>query len=68
LRFGSSGDRVSELQERLLARPEGASVIKSGVFDWKTLGGVLRWQKENKLAPSGIIAAEAAAKLGLNWS
>ena len=68
LRFGSSGDRVSELQERLLARPEGAGVTKSGVFDWKTLGGVLRWQKENKLAPSGIIAVEAAAKLGLNWS
>jgi endonuclease G len=68
LRFGSSGDRVSELQEKLLAGPEGAGMTKSGVFDVKTLGGVLRWQKENKLAPSGIIAVEAAAKLGLNWS
>ena len=68
LRFGASGERVSELQERLLARPEGAGVTKSGIIDGKTLGGVLRWQKENKLSPSGIIAAEAAAKLGLDWS
>jgi peptidoglycan hydrolase-like protein with peptidoglycan-binding domain len=59
---------VSALQEKLGALPEGAKVVKSGVFDTKTLGGVLRWQKENKLSPSGIIAADAAAKLGLNWS
>ena len=68
LRFGSSGERVLELQDKLLARPEGAGVTRTGVFDWKTLGGVLRWQKENKLSPSGIIAAEAAAKLALHWS
>jgi hypothetical protein len=68
LRFGSSGDRVLELQDKLVALPEGAGVTRTGVFDWKTLGGVLRWQKENKLSPSGIIAAEAATKLQLNWS
>jgi hypothetical protein len=68
LRFGSSGELVSALQEKLGALPGGAKVGKSGVFDAKTLGGVLRWQKENKLSPSGIIASDAAAKLGLIWS
>jgi hypothetical protein len=68
LRFGSSGDRVSELQEKLAVLPAGAGVQKSGVYDWKTLGGVLRWQKENKLAPSGLIAAQTAQMLGLTWS
>jgi hypothetical protein len=51
-----------------LTLPEGMKVVKSGVFDAKTLGGVLRWRKENKLPPSRIIASDAAAKLGLNWS
>ena len=68
LRFGASGEGVSELQEKLAALPEGARVQKTGVFDWKTLGGVLRWQKENKVAPTGIIAAQTAAVLGLKWS
>jgi hypothetical protein len=68
LRFGSSGESVSALQDKLLALPEGSKVVKSGVFDAKTLGGVLRWQTANKLSPNGIIASDAAAKLGLNWS
>jgi len=68
LRFGASGDRVSELQEKLAALPQGAQVQKTGVFDWKTLGGVLRWQKENKVAPTGLISVQAAASLGLKWS
>ena len=67
LRFGASGDGVSELQEKLAAQP-GGGVAKTGVFDWKTLGGVLRWQKDNQLAPTGILVAETAAKLGLRWS
>jgi hypothetical protein len=68
LRFGSSGQGVSDLQEKLAALPAGKGVNKTGVFDRATLGGVIRWQVENKIVPSGIIVAETAAKFGLNWT
>jgi hypothetical protein len=68
LRFGSSGELVSVLQEKLGTVSEGTKSVRSGVFDAKTLGSVLRWQKDNKLSPNGIIASDAAAKLGLNWT
>jgi hypothetical protein len=67
LRFGASGAKVSELQARL-AREGQEGLAPTGVFDWKTLGAVLRWQKAAKLAPTGLIAAEAANRLGLKWA
>jgi hypothetical protein len=69
LRFGSSGAGVSELQEKLAALGDvGKGVSKTGVVDRATLGGIIRWQVENKLAPIGFIWSETAAKLGLNWT
>jgi len=39
---------------------------ETGVVDRKTLGAVIRWQGEKKLAPTGIVAAELATSLGLS--
>jgi hypothetical protein len=68
LRYGSSGEAVVELQEKLAGQPAGAGVDKTGVFDRKTLGAVIRWQVEQKMAPTGTIAAAAASSLGLKWT
>jgi endonuclease G len=68
LRFGAKGDGVLELQEKLAALKEGSGVTKTGVFDRKTLGAVIRWQVEGKIAPTGIITADTAATLGLKWT
>jgi hypothetical protein len=65
LRFGASGAGVSELQGKLGDRAKGS---KGGIFDRATLGGVIRWQVENKFAPTGLIWSETAAKLGLTWT
>lgn len=65
LRYGSSGPAVAQLQEKLGAAAAGAA---PGRFDRKTLGAVIRWQAEKKMAPTGIVAAQAAAALGLDWS
>lgn len=68
LRYGASGDGVKELQEKLAAQPGVTGVDKSGIFDRKTLGAVIRWQGQKKLAPTGIVAAETAKSLGLRWA
>jgi hypothetical protein len=68
LRYGSSGNGVTELQEKLEAQPGAKGVNKTGVFDRATLGAVIRWQGENKLAPTGIVSKQVAASLGLNWT
>jgi endonuclease G len=67
LRYGSSGTPVSELQEKLAAQL-GTPVDKTGTFDRKALGAVIRWQVAKKIAPTGIVAAEGAGLLGLNWT
>ena len=67
LRYGSSGDAVKELQEKLAAQPGATSIDKNGTFDRKTLGAVIRWQSEKKLAPTGLVTSEVASGLGLNW-
>jgi hypothetical protein len=68
LRYGSSGEAVVDLQEKLASQPAGAGIDKTGVLDRKTLGAVIRWQVEKKIAPTGTIAAAAATSLGLKWS
>jgi Putative peptidoglycan binding domain len=68
LRYGSSGPAVAALQDKLSAEPAGAGIEKSGVMDRKTLGAVIRWQVANRVAPTGIVVPETAAKLGLNWT
>jgi hypothetical protein len=55
------------LQEKL-ASQLGTAVDKTGTFDRNTLGAVIRWQVGKKIAPTGIIAAEAARLLELNWT
>ena len=67
LRYGSSGAPVSQLQENL-AGQLGTPVEKTATFDRNTLGAVVRWQVAKKIAPTGIIAAEAARLLNLNWT
>jgi hypothetical protein len=67
LRFGASGTAVNELQSRLVQGGQDG-VAQTGIFDWKTLGAVVRWQKAVKLAPTGLIGAEAAKQLGLQWA
>jgi peptidoglycan hydrolase-like protein with peptidoglycan-binding domain len=67
LRYGSSGPPVTRLQEKLTAEL-GSAVDKTGIFDRNTLGAVIRWQVSKKIAPTGIIAAEAARLLELNWT
>jgi hypothetical protein len=42
-------------------------VDKTGKFDRKTLGALIRWQSEKKLAPTGLVTSEVAMALGLNW-
>lgn len=68
LRFGSQGALVSDLQEKLAGLKVGTDVAKTGVFDRKTLGAVIGWQSEEKMSPTGIIAADTADKLGLKWT
>jgi endonuclease G len=67
LRYGSSGASVTELQEKLAAQL-GTPVDRTGIFDRKTLGAVIRWQVAKKIAPTGIVAADGAGVLGLNWT
>ncbi len=67
LRYGSSGASVSELQDKLAAQL-GTPVDKTGTFDRKTLGAVIRWQVAKKIAPTGIVATEGAGLLGLHWT
>jgi endonuclease G len=67
LRYGSSGPPVARLQEKLAAEL-GTAVNKTGTFDRITLGAVIRWQVSKKIAPTGIIAAETARLLELNWT
>ena len=44
------------------------AVDKTGTYDRKTLGAVIRWQVAKKIAPTGIVAAEVASLPGLNWT
>jgi hypothetical protein len=67
LRFGSSGDLVAQLQEKLPA-PDKGPLAKTGVVDRKTLGAIIRWQSANNMAPTGIVTPDMAKKLGLTWS
>jgi peptidoglycan hydrolase-like protein with peptidoglycan-binding domain len=68
LRFGSSGQDVKALQEQLATQAPNVSVDKTGTVDRKTLGAVIRWQIARKIAPTGIVAADVAASLGLKWT
>ena len=68
LRFGSSGEDVSALQEQLALQAPSLPVDKTGVVDRKTLGAVIRWQIARKIAPTGIVTADVAASLGLKWA
>ena len=68
LRFGSSGEDVSALQEQLALQAPSVPVDKTGVVDRKTLGAVIRWQIARKIAPTGIVTADVAASLGLKWA
>jgi endonuclease G len=68
LRYGAAGDLVNELQDKLAAEIAGAAPAKTGVFDRRTLGRVITWQKDKKTAPTGIISPEAAKMLGLSWA
>lgn len=73
LRVGSNGDKVSELQTKLveqkylIAKEEGRSNV-DGRFGARTAEAVRKFQEAKGLSADGVVGAATAAKLGLNWS
>jgi hypothetical protein len=65
LRYGSSGELVSQLQSKLAAANVGFNVTPDGSFSRKTVGAVIRWQIANNLPTTAIIAKREADIMGL---
>lgn len=73
LRVGSNGEKVSELQRKLVekkylvAEEEGHANV-DGRFGDRTFRAVRKFQETEGLASDGVVGAATAAKLGLDWS
>ncbi|MCB9948393.1 MAG: peptidoglycan-binding protein [Rhodospirillaceae bacterium] len=67
LRFGSGGDLVNELQQRLNEKGYDVGVV-DGEFGKRTLGGVLKFQEDQfgNYADDGIVGSMTAAALGMH--
>jgi len=55
LRFGMKGEQVKQLQSFLVEKGYIASDSKTGYFGVKTLAGVKKYQKDNKLPSTGFV-------------
>jgi hypothetical protein len=64
LRYGSSGPKVIELQEKLGLDKD----YVDGGFGRRALGNYILWQRDQKRAPTGIVSIVEARTLGLNWT
>lgn len=63
IRFGSRGDDVVYLQQRLTAKGYGVGSI-DGIFGYKTLEAVKAYQAENNLSVDGIVGKNTWNSLG----
>jgi hypothetical protein len=68
LRFGSTGDLVTRVQQALIDR-QYENVPLNGVFNIPTMKGILRFQEDafGPLADDGIVGPITAEALGVPW-
>lgn len=62
--YGSSGDSVTELQNKL--RAAGYNISADGVFGNETKAAVEAYQKANGLGVDGIVGSQTGGSLGLS--
>ncbi|KKQ18795.1 MAG: Peptidoglycan-binding domain 1 protein, partial [Parcubacteria group bacterium GW2011_GWC1_36_9] len=62
LRNGSRGEAVKELQRFLNARLNLGLVI-DGKLGLKTIAVIKQWQRDNGLAPDGLVGARTKARM-----
>ena len=65
LRYGSRGDKVKELQQKLKRWGYYTGSI-DGIFGSGTQAAVKKFQKKNGLTADGIVGPKTAAALGMN--